>query len=357
MQPFAAIRALDSAAISGLAKQVPQAHGKSGDTMPFGGEQRASPQPVVALEIALLLFVGFLWGAQFGLNKIQLETIPPFTGVAWRLIVAANFLWLIAIVRRETLPQSPRLWRDFAIQGMLTSGGAGLMVMWGQQFIDSALAAILNSTTPIFATLVTLLVTRHERIGVQKLLGLVVGLGGVILVVGMDALKGIDRGLVGQIIVVVSALGYGAAAVFGRRFGAYSPVTSAAGATTCSALAVTVMSFMFERPLDVVPSARSLAALVTSAIVCGGIAVILYYRLIRTLGSIGTSSLGYLKAAFGVLVGCFVLGEPFTAAIMIGLAAVMIGVAAINEQLATPWRKWTAAPAATPRRAGAGDKA
>ena len=103
------------------------------------------------------------------------------------------------------------------------------------------------------------------------------------------------------------------------------------------------------------PSARSLAALVTSAIVCGGIAVILYYRLIRTLGSIGTSSLGYLKAAFGVLVGCFVLGEPFTAAIMIGLAAVMIGVAAINEQLDAPWRRLLAARA--PRRAEAGDQA
>lgn len=295
--------------------------------------------PTIGVEIATLLLVGFLWGAQFGLNKIQLETIPPFTGVALRLSVAAVFLWLIVAWRQDPLPRDPRQWRDFAVQGLLTSGGPGVMVMWSQQFIDSALAAILNSTTPICATLVTLALTRHEHIGAQKVFGLIVGLGGVVLVVGLDALKGIDKGLMGQIVVMLSALGYGAAAVFGRRFGAISPVTAAAGATTCSALLLAAIAFNLERPLDTAPSARSLVALVSSAVLCGGIAVILYYRLISTLGSIGASSLGYLKAAFGVVIGCFVLGEPLTMAIGIGLAAVMIGVAAINEQLGWPRRR------------------
>ena len=188
----------------------------------------------MAWEIAALLLVGLLWGAQFGLNKIQLETIPPFTSAASRLAVAAAFLWVIVAIRRDKVPLAARTWRDFAIQGLLTSGGPGVMVLWGQQYIASALAAILNSTTPIFATLVTTLVTRHERIGGQKILGLVVGLGGVILVVGLDALKGIDKGLLGQIIVVLSSLGYGAAAVFGRRFAGVSPVVTAAAANTCS---------------------------------------------------------------------------------------------------------------------------
>lgn len=298
-------------------------------------------RPSIALEIAALLFVGFLWGAQFGFNKIQLETIPPFTGVALRLSVAAIFLWLIVIVRGDSVPFDLRRWRDFAIQGLLTSGGPGVMVMWSQQFIDSALAAILNSTTPICATLVTLALTRHERIGLQKVAGLLVGLGGVVLVVGIDALKGIDKGFVGQVVVILSALGYGGAAVFGRRFGSISPVTAAAGATSCSAVLLTAIAFSAEQPLAIAPSGRSLLALISSAVLCGGIAVILYYRLISTLGSIGTSSLGYLKATFGVLIGCFILGEPLTTGIVVGLAAVMVGVAAINEQLGWPsgWKR------------------
>jgi drug/metabolite transporter (DMT)-like permease len=299
-------------------------------TTTSGGTAAASSK---SFEIAALLFVGVLWGAQFAFNKIQLETVPPFTGVAARLWIAALFLWVIVWVKGLAVPSGLGAWRNFTIQGLLTSGGPGVMVLWGQQYVASALAAILNSTTPIFATIVTLLITRHERIGGQKVIGLVVGLGGVVLVVGIDALRGIDKGLIGQIVIVLSALGYGSAAVFGRRFSGISPVVTAAAANSCSATVMTAVAFLMEQPLAVAPSARSATALIVSAVLCNGIAVILYYRLIATLGSIGASSLGYLKAAFGVLIGCLILGEPLTAAIVIGFTAVMIGVAAINEQL------------------------
>lgn len=302
--------------------------------------QRADgARPAISLEIALLLFVGIIWGGQFALNKIQLETIQPFTGVAWRLSIAAILLWLIVWLRGETVPSTLAAWRDFTIQGLLTSGGPGVMVMWGQQYIASALAAILNSTTPIFATLVTLAVTRHERVGLEKALGLAVGLGGVVLVVGLDALNGVDKGLAGQIVVILSALGFGSAAVFGRRFARISPLVTAAAANTCSALILHGVSFAFESPLQTSPSVRSLAATVLCGVLCNGIAVVLYYRLIATLGSIGASSLGYLKAAFGVLIGCLILGEPFTFAIGCGFAAVIFGVAAINEQLGLARRR------------------
>ena len=287
---------------------------------------------VLTLELAALLFVGFLWGAQFGFNKILLETIPPFTGVALRLIIAAAFLWAVVAIRRDPIPRGPRMWRDFSIQAILTAAGPGLMIVWSQQYIDSALAAILNSTTPIFAALITIFVTRHETVGVRKLIGIAVGLGGVITVIGVDALHGLDRGLIGQIVVLISALGYGIAAIFGRRFSTMSPVAAAAGTTTCAAIFMTICAFTIKSPLTLEPSARSLAAAVATAILCNSIAVVLYYRLIRTLGPMSASSLGYLKAAFGVLIGCTVLGEPLTMSIVVGLAAVAVGVLAIADQ-------------------------
>ena len=287
---------------------------------------------VLTLELAALLFVGFLWGAQFGFNKILLETIPPFTGVALRLIIAAAFLWAVVAIRRDPIPRGPRMWRDFSIQAILTAAGPGLMIVWSQQYIDSALAAILNSTTPIFAALITIFVTRHESVGVRKLIGIAVGLGGVITVIGVDALHGLDRGLIGQIVVLISALGYGIAAIFGRRFSTMSPVAAAAGTTTCAAIFMTICAFTIKSPLTLEPSARSLAAAVATAILCNSIAVVLYYRLIRTLGPMSASSLGYLKAAFGVLIGCTVLGEPLTMSIVVGLAAVAVGVLAIADQ-------------------------
>ena len=287
---------------------------------------------MLAFEICALVFVGFLWGVQFGFNKVQLETIPPFTGVALRLLIASAFLWAIVLWRRDTIPWERVGWRDFALQAVLTAAGPGVMVMWSQQYIDSALAAILNSTTPIFATLITLLVTRHETVGWRKIAGLAVGLGGVVAVIGVDALGGIDKGLLGQIVVLLSAVGYGIAAIFGRRFGAMSAVAAAACVSTCSSAMMLAIALLVEAPWTLAPSARSLAAAVASGLLCNGVAVILYYRLIMTLGSISTSSLGYLKAAFGVVIGCFVLGEPLTATIVIGLVAVAAGVAGITDQ-------------------------
>lgn len=282
-------------------------------------------------ELALLGVVGFLWGAQFGLTKIQLETLPPVTGVAIRLALGAAFLWLVVWAQGGGIPRGLTRWRDFTIQGVLTSAGPGVMIAWGQQFVDSALAAILNSSSPILVMLITLAYTRHETISVRRFLGLAIGLGGVVTIIGVEAIKGVDQGIIGQIVIMLATFGYASATIFGRRFMQMSPVVAAAATTTCSAVLMTVFAFAVEEPLAIAPSWRSLLAAAAGGALCTGLGVIIYFRLIGTLGSLGTSTVSFLKAAFGVLIGCFVIGEPFTTSIAIGLAAVVIGVAAVND--------------------------
>jgi drug/metabolite transporter (DMT)-like permease len=283
------------------------------------------------VELFLLATVGFLWGAQFGFTKIQLETLPPVTGVAIRLAIAAVFMWAIVIAQGATVPTGLRMWRDFTIQGLLTSAGPGLLITWGQQYVDSALAAILNSTSPIVVTIITFLYTRQESVGPKRILGLAIGLLGVITIIGFGALDGLGHSFVGQIVIMSATFGYATATLFGRRFTSLSPVAAAASTLTCSAVLMSLLAFAFERPLDIDPSARSMIATAASGILCNGVGVTIYFRLIRTLGSLGTSTVSFLKAAFGVMIGCFLLGEPFTASIAIGLAAVLIGVIAVNE--------------------------
>jgi len=291
--------------------------------------ERAVRLPV---ELFLLVTVGFLWGAQFGFTKIQLETIPPVTSVAIRLAIAAAFMWAIVIAQGAKVPMGLRTWRDFTIQGVLTSAGPGVLIAWGQQYVDSALAAILNSTSPILVMVITLLYTRQESIGPKRFLGLAIGLAGVITVIGFSALEGLDSGFAGQVVIMLATFGYASATLFGRRFTAISPFAAAAATITCSALLMTLLAFAVERPLAIDPSTRSMAATVAGGILCNGLGVTIYFRLIRTLGSLGTSTVSFLKAAFGVVIGCFLLGEPFTASIAIGLTAVLIGVAAVNER-------------------------
>ncbi len=138
--------------------------------------QRAVRLPV---ELFLLAVVALFWGAQFGFTKIQLETLPPVTGVAIRLAIAAAFMWMIVWFQGARVPSGIRTWRDFTIQGILTSAGPGLLITWGQQYVDSALAAILTSLSPIVVTIITLLYTRQENIGPKRIMGLALGLCGV----------------------------------------------------------------------------------------------------------------------------------------------------------------------------------
>ncbi len=283
------------------------------------------------LELFLLALVAFFWGAQFGFTKIQLETMPPFTAVSLRLAFAALFMWVIVWSQGVTVPTGVRSWRDFTIQGILTSAGPGILIAWGQQYVDSALAAILTSLSPIVVTIITLLYTRQESIGIKRVLGLALGFCGVITVIGFGALEGLDRGFVGQLVIMLATLGYASATLFGRRFTHISPLGAAAATTTASAVLMLILAFIIEQPFSADPSTRSLMATAASGILANGIGVTIYFRLIRTLGSLGTSTVSFLKAAFGVVIGCFVLGEPFTASIVIGLAAVLIGVVAINE--------------------------
>jgi drug/metabolite transporter (DMT)-like permease len=283
------------------------------------------------LELFLLALVGFFWGAQFGFTKIQLETLPPVTAVALRLSLAAVFLWAVVWVQGVRVPFKLTAWRDFAIQGILTSAGPGLLIAWGQQYVDSALAAILTSLSPIVVTIITLLYTRQENIGLKRVLGLAIGFCGVVTVIGFGALEGLGRGFIGQIVIMCATLGYASATLFGRRFTGLSPIGTAAATSAISAAMMIALAFLVEQPLAVDPSARSLLATAACGILANGIGATIYFRLIRTLGSLGTSTVSFLKAAFGVIIGCFLLGEPLTASIIIGLAAVLIGVVAINE--------------------------
>jgi len=105
------------------------------------------------------------------------------------------------------------------LQSFLNSIGAWTLLAWGQQYVDAGLASVLNSTSPIFVFLFTGLVTRHESLGALKLTGAVIGICGVTLIVGTDALRGLGSGVAGQVACLVSAALYAGAAIYGRHFG------------------------------------------------------------------------------------------------------------------------------------------
>ena len=299
-------------------------------------KHRTAPTGSISIELCLLGVLALLWGGSYGLIKIALETITPTTLVAVRTALAACLLWMVVAWRGLAVPREARGWMQLLVQSTINYMLPFTMITWGQQFVDSSLAGILNSTSPVFVFLFTALWTRHEALSGTKFAGAAIGLSGVVLIVGYEALGGIGAATAGQMAIVLATASYGMAAIYGRCFAALSPVVVAAATLTLAALCLTPASLIVERPLALDPSPRSVLALIALSALSTAIAFVIYFRLMNTIGSLGTASVAYLRAGVAALIGVMLLGEPFTASLVIGLVAVVIGVAAINGQLRWP---------------------
>jgi drug/metabolite transporter (DMT)-like permease len=288
------------------------------------------PKTTPMVELALLCLLALLWGSSYLLIKVAVATIAPVTLIAVRVTIAAVFLLVVVGGIGERLPTDGRTWRRLFVQAIFNSIGAWTVLAWGQQHVDSGLASVLNSTSPIFVFLITLLVTRHEATGGLRLLGACLGVLGVTLTVGTDAFDGFGRQVAAQLAVLLGAVLYACAAIYGKRLSHLPPTVAAAGTMIWATLCLVPLSLALEQPWTLRPSAASLAAALVLAVLCTGVALLVYFRLVRTLGSMGVASQSYLRAGVGVLLGVVVLGEQITPLIGLGLAASILGVMAIN---------------------------
>lgn len=281
-------------------------------------------------ELPLLALLALLWGSSYLFIKVAVSDIPPVTLIALRVLGATVFLLLVMGARSERLPRDARTWRMLLVQSVLNSIGAWTVLAWGQQYVEAGLASVLNSTSPIFIFLITALVTRHEALNGRKLAGAVLGLIGVALIVGVDVLGGLGDQVAGQIACLVGAALYAGAAIYGKRFGHISAVATATGTMIWASVVLVPLALLLDRPWTLAPSLTAMAATAILSILCTGVALLIYFRLVRTLGSMGVASQSYLRAGIGVILGLLFLGEAFTLPVAAGLCAAIAGVALIN---------------------------
>ena len=202
----------------------------------------------LALEFALLGLLALLWGSSYLLIKVAVETIPPVTLIASRVAMAAAFLLVVVAWKGEHLPRDGRTWRMLFVQACFNSIGAWTVLAWGQQYVDSGLASVLNSTSPIFVFLISLLFIRHESATGLKLLGACLGVVGVTLIVGVDALAGLGQQVAAQLAVLLGAVLYAGAAIHGKRFSHLKSSVAAAGTMIWATVCLVPLSMVMEQP-------------------------------------------------------------------------------------------------------------
>jgi drug/metabolite transporter (DMT)-like permease len=294
--------------------------------------------PNIASELALLLVLATLWGASYTFLKVAVATIPPVTLIALRTLIAGLLLIAIMQWRGIKMPVDAANWRRFLFQACLNSVIPWTMVAWGTRAVDAGVATILYSTAPIFTFFLTLAITRHEAVSFRKLVGVVAGMAGICLIVGMQALAGLGEQLAAQIALLLAAVCYAGAAIFGRAFKNLDPMAPAAGSLLCGAAVLIPVSLVVDQPWTLAPTMNSLLALLGLSVFSTAFAFAIYFRLIQTLGSIGATAQAYLRVPIGVAASVIFLGEQLSSTVWIGLACVVVGVAAmtIPERKAKP---------------------
>jgi drug/metabolite transporter (DMT)-like permease len=284
----------------------------------------------IRLELGLLLALAALWGASYTFIKIGVGTIPPITLIAGRTLIAGGILLLVIRSRRLRLPKDAATWLRFLFQACLNSVVPFTLIAWAERTVDAGLATILNSTSPIFAFLLTAIITRHEAVTVRKLFGVAVGIAGTCLIIGMQALYGLGQELWAQLGIVAATVCYAGAAIFGRGFKGLDPIMPAAGSLICGAAILIPISFAVDRPWTLAPSPQSVFALLGLSVFSTAIAFVIYFRLVQTLGSVGTTAQAYLRVPIGVMISVIFLGETLTSTAWAGLVCVIVGVAAMT---------------------------
>jgi drug/metabolite transporter (DMT)-like permease len=287
-------------------------------------------EPAIGTELALLLLLATLWGGSYTFVKLGVATIPPITLIEGRTLIAGVLLLLIMAGRGVRLPSDGPTWRRFMFQACLNSVIPWTLIAWAERSVDAGLATILNSTSPIFTFFLTLVIAGQGALSLRKVFGVVVGMAGICLIVGVQALHGIGEQLAAQIAIVVATICYAGGAVFSRGFKGLDPMAPAAGSLICGAAVLLPISLVVERPWTVAPSATSLLALLGLAVFSTAIAFVIYFRLIQTLGSVGTTAQAYLRVPIGVALGVWLLGESLSPTAWIGLGCVVAGVAAMT---------------------------
>lgn len=296
------------------------------------GLQATSEQTTLACEIALLLLLSLIWGSSFTLIKMAIPSVPPFTMVAARVTLAAGLLLLIAAAQGHALPRQTSVWAAFFVQGVLQSALPFTLISWGEAHITSGLAGVLNATPPMFVLAIALTTGRgRQAISGRKIAGVALGLAGVALTVGIEALSGIGTAApLAQAAVLGASLCYALAPLWGQRFKKLPAIVTAAGAMSCAAILMLPAAAILERPWMLAPPPPAIAAVVALATVCTALAMVIYFRLVRTLGPLGTTSGSYLRAGFAVMLGTTLLGESFTWSILAGMALILAGVITVT---------------------------
>jgi drug/metabolite transporter (DMT)-like permease len=277
---------------------------------------------------AAFLLLGAIWGSSFAWIKIAVEEIPPATLVAWRMTLGAAGMVAMLAAWRIPLPRRPRDLVPLAVMGAINAAVPIFLISWGEQFVDSGTAAVLNSLVPIFSLILAGLVIRTEPVTVLRVVGLVLGFIGAALLAGRELeLRTDASGLIGALAVVLAAVSYAIGASFARyRIRHTHRYVVAGGTLVFAAIYMWALALVADGGVILPAQGSTIIAVLWLGILGSFVAYLLFFFLIEHLGATMASMVTYMFPVIGVAIGVLLLGERMDPRLAIGTALVVLGI-------------------------------
>lgn len=292
-----------------------------------------------------LLALSVLWGGSFFFVEIAVSALAPLTIVFLRVGLAAVALWIFVFATGRRPPRQAQVWLACFGMGTLNNVIPFSLIVWGQTQITSGLASILNATAPLFTVVVAGMLLPDERMTVSKLVGLAIGFAGVVVMIGMPAVKNTDSTILAQMAILGAALSYACAGVFGRRFKSMGvdPITTAAGQVTASAIMLAPVVLVIDGPAHAAGASAGIwagiwAAVIALALASTAVAYVFYFRILASAGATNILLVTFLVPVSAILLGATILGERLGTVHLLGMAMIGLGLIAIDGRL---WRRLT----------------
>lgn len=277
---------------------------------------------------AQFLLLALIWGSSFLLIKVALEALAPLHVAFGRMVLGAAALLVVLLVRRAALPRDRRLWGLLAGAALLNNVAPYTLFAYGEQYVSSVLAGIFNATTPLLTLAVAMATLPEERPTRQRLVGLLVGFAGVLVVLGFWRGLG-GTSLLGSAACLGAAACYGLGGPYTRRYlsGRAESDLSLSTAQLLLASLLLVLVLPVAGPVPTQLPARVVLSMLGLGVLGTGLAYLVFYSMIRVAGATTTSTITYVIPLVSTALGVAVLGESLSWNQPVGALVVLAGVA------------------------------
>jgi drug/metabolite transporter (DMT)-like permease len=284
-----------------------------------------------ATDWLLLILLSVLWGGSFYFAKIAVMEIPPLTLAFGRVTIAAVVLLIVSRIMAVRFPRDAATWRQLAVMAAFNNVLPFVLFFWAQIHISVGLASIFNATSPLFGVLVAHLMTHDDKLSAGRVVGLVAGFVGVIVLLGPDMLTDLGTNILAELACLAAACSYAIGAVLTRRVRNMPSIMVATGQLTMSTVLLLPIVLLFDRPSAILTASHTaIWGMMALALLSSALAYLIYFRLIARAGATNALITTFLIPVSAILLGVVLLDEAISARQLIGMAAIFVGVAAID---------------------------